>query len=187
MAIWEPLVDFPDHEICVEYPYEIRRIADGRVKRSHLDNGGYTRYNLNRIAHYHHRLIARQWIPNPNNLPCVDHISRDQTDNHVENLRWVSYSTNNKNKNRTHGNDHVYVDELPEAAIVVDTYGKHRFEDYHYCDDVFYYYNGTQYRILRISTRSRYGRQFVLATDINGMSCEINIAKFKREYNFIMA
>ena len=46
-----------------------------------------------------HRLIATHFIPNPNNLPCIDHINRIKTDNRIENLRWASYSTNNRNKN----------------------------------------------------------------------------------------
>ena len=45
-----------------------------------------------------HRLIATHFIPNPNNLPCIDHINRNKTDNRIENLRWASYSTNNRNK-----------------------------------------------------------------------------------------
>ncbi len=45
-----------------------------------------------------HRLIAETYIPNPNNLPEVDHIDRDTNHNWLSNLRWVSSIENNSNK-----------------------------------------------------------------------------------------
>ncbi len=45
-----------------------------------------------------HRLVALHYLPNPNNLPQVDHIDRDKTNNNVNNLRWVDNSENQVNK-----------------------------------------------------------------------------------------
>ena len=47
-----------------------------------------------------HRLIAEYFIPNPDNLPVVDHINRIRDDNRLENLRWVSHSDNQLNTTR---------------------------------------------------------------------------------------
>lgn len=45
-----------------------------------------------------HIVIATAFIPNPDNLPIVDHIDRDKMNNHVSNLRWVDQSGNQRNK-----------------------------------------------------------------------------------------
>ena len=44
-----------------------------------------------------HRFIAEQLLPNPLNLPQVDHINRVRHDNRVENLRWVTRTENMQN------------------------------------------------------------------------------------------
>lgn len=48
-----------------------------------------------------HRLYAEAFIPNPNNLPCVNHIDGNKLNNDLSNLEWCSYSVNNRHATNT--------------------------------------------------------------------------------------
>ena len=64
-----------------------------------------------------HRLVALQWIPNPDNLPEVDHIDRNKNNNHIDNLRWVDRITNRRNQDRYEENQNPEVIEEKKIAL----------------------------------------------------------------------
>lgn len=69
-----------------------------RVIKPHIKNGylavDLTDYNGICKHHYLHRLVAKEFIPNPNNYNYVDHIDCNKCNNKVENLEWVSQKEN---------------------------------------------------------------------------------------------
>ena len=62
-----------------------------------------------------HRLVAMAFIPNPFNLPTVNHIDGNKLNNHVPNLEWCSYSNNNIHAFKTGlRKDNVFVYQYDE-------------------------------------------------------------------------
>ena len=68
----------------------IMRVKDGKIINGCKTKSGYIRIDLNRCHYYKHRLIALAWIPNPYNLPMINHKDEDKANNAVENLEWCT-------------------------------------------------------------------------------------------------
>lgn len=64
------------------------------------DKEGYGRVTLafrgEKKNYLAHRLVAKMFIPNPENHPQINHKNGITNDNRVENMEWVTNSENNK-------------------------------------------------------------------------------------------
>ena len=72
---------------------------NGRMLRPYISNKGYKTIDLskngNRYKYTIHRLVAINFIPNPNNYPIVLHLDNNKLNTHYTNLKWGTYSENN--------------------------------------------------------------------------------------------
>ena len=184
---WVTLNADCDYEICTTFPHQIRKRDDQRIIKETDNGNGYIRVKINGLPYYKHRLIADQFLPNPDNLPQVDHINNIRSDNRIDNLRFVSASNNSKNRTSSKGIDYEYIndDDIPDDLIQVTDYGNHEFEDYYYSSslDRFMFYNGVKTRLLH-DNYNTYNDTFVCAIDKNNQRAHIYYRKFKKIYGF---
>ena len=63
-----------------------------------LNSDGYLQITVgktnNRSQYRVHRMVAEAFIPNPDNLPEVNHKDYDRTNNKVDNLEWCTHADN---------------------------------------------------------------------------------------------
>ena len=155
---------------------------------------GYYRVWLNGKHYYKHRLICEQFIPNPDNLPEIDHIDKDRGNYHLKNLRWVSRSENQKNKTSHFNITYQFITDIPDDAIKVDYY-ETRTERRYFADNQYFYSNidGKDVFYMRITDEGLYKimhincdknkYEFVYMQDTNNKNVQVFISKFRHLYD----
>ena len=73
----------------------VKNISTGKILKPGNNGKGYLHVGLYNSEHVGktimiHRLVACAFIPNPMNLPQVNYIDEDKTNNRVDNLEWVT-------------------------------------------------------------------------------------------------
>ena len=71
------------------------------IRTARKKENGYLELEILGKHHYIHRLVAEAFIPNPDNLPCINHKDENKENNSVENLEWCDYSYNANYGTRT--------------------------------------------------------------------------------------
>ena len=89
----------------------IYRTKNNREVKQIKDKDGYlqVRLSVNNIQQTvkMHRLVAKIYIPNPNNNPQVNHKNENKSDNRIENLEWVTAK-----QNVMHSRQKIYHDSI---------------------------------------------------------------------------
>ena len=75
------------------------------------------------VCEYVHRLVAKTFIPNPNDFPYINHKDGNKHNNNVNNLEWCTESDNNYHAYKNDlKNDNCKVIKIDKNNIVTDIY-----------------------------------------------------------------
>ena len=94
------------------------RIKTGRFLNGMTNADGYKQLNFRPQGQgvpYIHRLIARAFVPNPQNLPVINHKNGIRDDNRAANLEWCTNKYNTQGINNRRGFGGIYESTLTQA------------------------------------------------------------------------
>ena len=75
--------------------YGSYRLHKGKVLSPGIRPDGYLVVSLQYRMFRVHRIVAEAFLPNPDNLPQVNHKDEDKSNNRVDNLEWCTAKYNN--------------------------------------------------------------------------------------------
>jgi hypothetical protein len=92
MKIWKDIKGYEGVYKISNYG-EVYSIFTNKVLKPHLKEGYYEAflYNNGKKARRIHSLVAEYFVPNPGNLPRVNHIDNNKLNNCYRNLEWYAF------------------------------------------------------------------------------------------------
>ncbi len=102
MTEWKSIIGY-ENEYLVSNNGDVFSLRSKKRLKPSINEKGYMRVCLQKRGMKSwkrvNRLVAEAFIPNPDNLPMVNHKDEDKTNNFLENLEWCTAQYNN-----TYGN-----------------------------------------------------------------------------------
>lgn len=105
MEVWKDIEGYED-KYQISNLGRVKSLADNKlierelIRKPRIGKNGYLYVNLFKGSKGKtkkiHRLVAETFIPNPDNLPQVNHIDGNKLNNSIDNLEWVTASENVK-------------------------------------------------------------------------------------------
>ena len=136
--------NIPDDEFvpltCVDNligSYEINKLGHirykdtNKIKKIHpINKDGYPKVYLEggKRSFRIHILLAKTFIPNPDNKPIVDHINRNKSDYSLDNLRWATPLENNLNKDKQKPKEVIFV-KLDDNGNPIEEFSIYDFSE----------------------------------------------------------
>lgn len=116
---WKECVGFPNYQIS-----NIGRIRNkDKIMKPHNRWDGYYHIGLwgeDGKRHYQviHRLVALAFLPNPKNLPLINHKDENRHNNRLDNLEWCdsSYNIRYSLRRRKYGRKRII---KPNAVLII--------------------------------------------------------------------
>ena len=124
--------DFPNYE--VSNLGRVRNVKTGKILKQTIANNGYFVVNFRKNNKSYtktvHRIVASMFLRKIENKPFVDHIDGNKTNNHINNLRYVTNQENAMNaklncKTTTNIKGVTYYKNLKKWIAQITVNGKH--------------------------------------------------------------
>lgn len=166
MEIWKEIDGYPNYMVSnlgnvkslnykgtgregILTPFIDSREGKGYLRVTLCKNGKAKRFQV-------HRLVAEAFIPNPYNLPQVNHKDENKQSNVVENLEWCdnSYNVNYGTRNKRNA------EKLSKPIFQIDKYTNEIIAEFPSLIDIerqFRYSIGLISRCCKDNTKSAYG------------------------------
>ena len=177
---WEEVKNHPLYMISKEYPHVIKKRTEMFPSKVTRNNSGYQTVSIDGQSYCLHRIIAEQWLPNPDNLKEVNHKNHIRNDNRLENLEWISKSDNRKDRIKYQKQKVEFIDELPDSAVELVQYGGFEYDRYWFDYEMqrVVIHSRNRWRLMNISDA---GVKSISLTDINGKQHTLSWSKFLKE------